>query len=218
MSSRVDVVALTHVDPEDQARADMYALLSRLFYGAVDAALLAQIAAAGNIVAQGEDTSFADAWRLLAQSASQSASQSRADDVRLEYEQVFVGAGKAEISLYATAYPSGAAHTATAADKRLVALRSQLNQLGIARRDDAHEPEDHVSALADVMRLLIAGNDRTQPANLAQQAEFFRAYLAPWVRPLAEHIGNSPNTRFYRAAGGFLRAFLELERRALEME
>ena len=47
--------------PEDQARANFYGLLSRLFYAPADAALLAALAQADELEA--EDESLAARWR-----------------------------------------------------------------------------------------------------------------------------------------------------------
>ena len=62
------VVFAPTLDPEDQARADFYALLARLYAAEPDAALLASIAAADELaVDEGnvEGEALAEAWRTL---------------------------------------------------------------------------------------------------------------------------------------------------------
>ena len=53
---------MTDLAPEDAARADFYALLARLWHAGPDAGLLAAIAAADEIVAEGDQAGLADAW------------------------------------------------------------------------------------------------------------------------------------------------------------
>src|SRR5262252_8575347 len=84
--------------PEDQARAGYYALLARLFYAGPDAGLLAAIAGSDEIAVEGAQSDLAGAWRALAAAA-------RAMDVdaaNLEYDQLFVGTGKAQVTPYAS--------------------------------------------------------------------------------------------------------------------
>ena len=50
---------------EDQARAQWYALISRLFHAAPDEALLRGLAAAPDGTEEGGDGLFLDAWRGL---------------------------------------------------------------------------------------------------------------------------------------------------------
>src|SRR5882724_10541647 len=95
---------------EEQARADFYALLGRLFADAPDAALLFAIAHAAPL---GVDTQFDDAdsatpslpaaWDALrAASAAMDA-----DAVVEEYNDLFIGVGKSEINLHASHWLSG---------------------------------------------------------------------------------------------------------------
>ncbi|HEY5292286.1 MAG TPA: hypothetical protein VIJ43_08245, partial [Burkholderiales bacterium] len=63
MNARVSLPELTAaVLQEDRARADFYALISRLFYAGPDAGLLAAIAAADEIAGEAENVSLAEAW------------------------------------------------------------------------------------------------------------------------------------------------------------
>jgi TorA maturation chaperone TorD len=195
--------------PEDRARADMYALLSCLFYAAPDEALLRALAGSAEMTSEAEDVALALAWHdLIAEAAL-----ADADAVREEYDGLFIGTGKADITLYGAAYLKG-----PRADKPLVALREDLAALGLARRETVGEPEDHFSALCDVMRLLIAGDGEPAAAGLDEQRDFFYAHLEPWFRQLADTIEASGRANFYRPAGRFMRAFLELETQSFEIE
>src|SRR5215831_6590712 len=91
--------------PEDQVRADFYALLSRLYAAAPDAALLRTIADAGELhAADGQDPNagLASAWRMLGQASEAMDPEA----VAQEYQELFVGVGKSEVSLYASSYVS----------------------------------------------------------------------------------------------------------------
>lgn len=188
--------------PEEVARANFYGLLARLFYAPPDAQLLEAIAAAGDIDA--EDGDIGAAWRNLARAAAQGDPEA----VRDEYDTIFVGTGKAPVSLYTCAYSLKYTNEAP-----LVQLRAELDRLGLARRKDAWEPEDHIAALCDTMRHLIAEQQR----DLREQAAFFGRWINPTFEPLCNAINNEPRTAFYKCVGQFANSFFRLEQSAFEM-
>jgi TorA maturation chaperone TorD len=188
--------------PEEVARANFYALLARLFYAPPDAALLEALAGAGDIEA--EDGDIGAAWRDLAHAAA----QYDAETVREEYETAFVGTGKAPVTLYTGAYAVKYSNEVPLAE-----LRGELARLGLARREDAGEPEDHIAALCDTMRHLIAAQKR----DLREQSAFFGRWIAPTFEPLCDAIDNDAHTGFYKSVGQFAKSFLMLEQSAFEM-
>jgi TorA maturation chaperone TorD len=188
--------------PEEVARANFYGLLARLFYAPPDAPLLEAIAGAEEIDA--EDGGIDEAWQRLARAAATADPEA----VREEYENAFVGTGKAPVTLYTAAYTIRYSNEAP-----LVALRGELAALGLGRREGAHEPEDHIAALCDVMRHLVA----EQQPDLHQQARFFRRWIAPAADPLCDAIEANASTVFYRHVALFARRFFKLEHAAFEM-
>jgi TorA maturation chaperone TorD len=188
--------------PEDQARANFYGLLSRLFYAPADAALLAALAQADELDAENE--ALAERWRDLCGAAA----NADAEQVRDEFDTVFIGTGKAPVTLYTTAYSIKYSN-----ETPLVALRSALAELGLARREEAGEPEDHIAALCDVMRHLIA----EQQAEVAIQKRFFERWIHPTAEPLCAAIEKSERLAFYKHAGRLANAFFSLEHAAFEM-
>src|SRR5262245_63622636 len=86
--------------PEEQARAGYYALLARLYYAGPDAELLAAIGGAEDAVATGEQSALTSTWSALAAAAKAMDAEAAQD----EYERLFVGTGKAEVTPYATFY------------------------------------------------------------------------------------------------------------------
>lgn len=214
MTQAIAIAFSPPISPEDRARADMYALLSRLFYGAPDEALLRAIATAGNVNAEGESDGLACTWQELATTAA----LAEVDDVTHEYESIFVGVGKADITLYSTFYLTGITHNGHGAEKHLVTLRHDLANLGLGRQHSVHEPEDHLSALCDVMRFLIIGDGETPSAGLDRQQAFFRAHIARWFAGFADAIEAHERTNFYRHVGRFLRALFELENESFAID
>lgn len=196
------------VSPEDHARADFYALISRLFFAGPDAELLAAIAAAGDAAAavDGQTMPLPGAWRALVAAAA----GADAEAARQEYDQVFVGTGKAEITPYASHYLAEVMQ-----ERVLVRLREALAEMGLGRSEGAPEYEDHFSGLCEVMRHLVlfgAENGAVQ-----KQKSFFLGYVAPWYAAFCVQVVNSPNTNFYKKVAVFTKAFLDVESGSFEM-
>ena len=188
--------------PEEVARANFYGLLARLFYAPPDAQLLDTLAGAAGIDAQ--DGGIGEAWQRLCSAAAQTDSEA----VRDEYDAVFVGTGKSPVTLYLCAYS-----IRFASEAPLAALRGELAALGLQRRGDAGEPEDHIAALCDTMRHLIA----IQKRDLAAQGAFFNRWIGRAAGSLCDAIEAEPKTAFYRSVARFARAFLKIEQSAFEM-
>jgi len=188
--------------PEEAARADFYALLARLFYAAPDTALLAALAGAEEIVSEGvgdaDGAGLALAWRDLTLAAAAADPEA----VEEEYQNLFVGVGKAQVSAYASAYLAK-----SLADAPLVELRDFLAKRQIARRASVHEPEDHFAALCELMRYLIA----EQQAPLEEQMAVFDQYLHPTAGPLCDAICKVGEAKFYRAVARFAKSFFDVE-------
>lgn len=185
------------IPPEEQARANFYGLLARLFYGPPDAALLNAIAL------ETVEGDLGPLWREMAGAAAGADPEA----VREEYETAFIGTGKAPVTLYTTAY--SIRHSSEAP---LAELRGELARLGLARRAEAREPEDHIAALCDTMRHLVAGQK-----DLEVQRDFFSRWIRPTADPLCNAIERSDRTSFYKHVARFAQKFCTLEHMALEM-
>jgi TorA maturation chaperone TorD len=202
------VVATSEIAPEDGARADVYALIGALFFSPPDSGLLAAISRSGGFGAAA-DSVLGTAWRALQDAAS----RTDADAVRGEFEQAFLSAGIARIPLLGTYY------TAQAGDQGPMArLMAALSALGLAKRKPVAETEDHLSALCDVMRLLIAGDRTRPPQPIEVQHEFFMQQIAPWCGTLCAAIRAAGDLQFYRAAAEFTEVFFDIERQCFEMD
>ena len=193
--------------PEDQARANFYALLARLFYAPPDRELLDSIAAAGELHSADEKTPLALAWRELKAAAA----ATEPEAAREEYESVFVGTGKAEVTLYTTAYAAGNAARSPIRNP-LVSIKDFLAARGLSRKQAVHEPEDHIAALCEIMRHLVAAEDA------AAQRNFFGQFMQPAVTSLCDAIACCEHIRFYRPVARFAARFFEVEHAVFNME
>jgi TorA maturation chaperone TorD len=201
---------------EDRARAECYALVSRLFYAAPDADLLERLAAAPapedrhaeglQLVGweiEADETPYTQALKTL-RDASRGA---EVEALHQEYDDLFAGAGKAVVTPYTSGYA-----VPHAPDRYLVALREHLIAWGLARRDSVFEIEDHVSAVCDVMRWLI---ERERP--LDEQRAFFSDFVYTGVGTFCDAIDARAATPFYKAVAGVARTFLSIEKQAFDL-
>jgi len=212
--SETQVDPAARLEPEDAARADFYALLGRLFADPPNATLLAAIANAPPLepvasAAEGDDVAGAlnAAWNGM-RAASAAADP---DAVREEFLALFVGVGRSEVSLYASHY------LGPQSGRPLADVRAALSELGLARRPESSEYEDHLSVLLETMRMLVGGDRETPPADLAKQKWFFDRHLAPWAQDCCTAIDESAIAKYYRRVAQFCSCFVALERDSLAM-
>jgi TorA maturation chaperone TorD len=156
------------LEPEDSARAGFYALLARLYANAPDAPLLAAIAAADPLAPPadgGDANSIASAWKSLCTTSSVTDPVAVGD----EFQALFVGVGRSEVSLYASHY------LGPQSGRPLAEIRATLAGLGLARQQGSSEFEDHLSVEFETMRMLVAGDAGAHP----RTARFLRAVPDP---------------------------------------
>ena len=193
-------------ESEELARAEVYGLLALLFHAPPSEALYGQLRVAvteapvpGAFLERSWSDVIAAARRLeLAEVAD-------------EYAALFLGIGRPEVFLYGSFHIAGKLN-----EKPLVALRSELQALGLERPETVAEPEDHLAALCEVMRWLIAGDD-AGVSNLATQQRFYNAHLRSWVDALCDAVEGHPRADFYRALAAFARDFFAVEAQGLDL-
>ena len=192
------------LEPEDEGRMQLYALLARLFAAGPDEGLLRALAqSAGSVEGDGE---LAQAWNDLAAAAGHTSAR----DATLEFDETFIGVGKAPVSTYLSHYHPGPRKEAV-----LVELRDTLVQLGLARTAASAEPEDNLTAVLEVMRHLVAaGSDEK---SLQRQQEFFVRYLEPVYRGFCDAAHKADLSDFYKAAVRTLEAFMASDLAQFEM-
>lgn len=190
------------LQPEDAARAELYGLIARLFYARPDEGVLGGLLHSNAFEGSGQPIALA--WRDLVEAGR------TAYPVMLENEhtELFVGTGRAEVTPYLTHYT-----IKYATDNPLVELRQQLIHWGMARREEAHEPEDHIAGVCETMRFAIAVQHRSDE----EQKAFFERFLYRGGMAFCDAVSASPKAVFYRRVAVFARAFLELEHEAFGM-
>jgi TorA maturation chaperone TorD len=203
----VPITVHHRIEPEDQARADVYGLLAHLYTAAPDARLLAQLAEAPRLPR--EDLPFAVARNRL----SDASAAMDPDAARQEYFDLFIGVGKCEVNLHGSHWLTG-----FMMEKPLADLRVELKRLGLARRAESALVEDHLAPLCETMRLLIAGDGTFRPAELSTQRAFFTAHIEPWVFPCCDAILGNSIANYYKRVAEWTRIFLAIERDSLAME
>ncbi|WP_157269648.1 TorD/DmsD family molecular chaperone [Azohydromonas aeria] len=204
--------------PHEQSRADLYGLLGRLLLAPPDDALLAALAAAPPLdggAAHVEDTERAPLARTW--DALRAAARGDGDAICERHAELFVSTAQPLLNPYASLYLAG--HLL---DVPLARLRDDLARLGLRRRAGVGEPEDHLGALCEVMRLLITGAPGLPRRTTAQQGAFFDTHIGPWAGRCLDDIdaaaGVGPGGAFLSALAAFMHAFLALESQAFELE
>ena len=200
------VASPSRLEPEDEARAEFYALLARLFADAPDASLLAVIAAAPplsppSVTGEGPPDGLATAWDAV-RKASATIDPAA---VRDEYQTLFVGVGRSEVSLYASHY------LGPQSGRPLAEIRASLAELGLARRPAESEFEDHLALVLETMRMLIAGDSNRPPAAISEQRRFFDRHIMTWTLKCCTAIEQSSVAIYYRSVAQLTSIFIRVE-------
>jgi TorA maturation chaperone TorD len=199
------VVAAPALSEEDRARAEQYAVLSRLFAGAPDGEFLHKLQALAAVWGS-SDSALGQAWRELGEAAA----SVEAEAVEDEYTRTFLTIGRPEVMLFGSFYIAG-----FLMEEPVVELRNDLAELGLGRRFGVTESEDHIAALCDVMRhLIVTGPDA---AGLARQQLFFARHIALWFGAFGDALERAPDAVFYPRTANLVRTFFEIERLAFDM-
>ncbi len=205
MSAVLDVRSAPVLSDEDRARAEHYAVLSRLFASAPDAEFLRKLPALAAAWGSSRNA-LGQAWLMLGD-AARNLDAEQLDD---EYTRLFLTIGRPDVMLFGSFYMAG-----FLMEGPVVELRADLAELGLGRRLGVTESEDHIAALCDVMRhLIVTGPDA---AGLGRQQLFFTRHIAPWFEALCEALERAPDARFYPRTAALVRAFFEIERLAFDM-
>jgi TorA maturation chaperone TorD len=213
MSEQIKETSTTAVGdvglPEDLARADLYGLIARLFHQAPDQPLLDQIAASipvGQEV-KAEDAPLGKVWHTLVELVKSNPAQAWQD----EFDLNFISVGRPNIILNGSFYMAGHLN-----ERPLVEIRRALEEFGLEAAEEIAETEDHISAVCEVMRYLIAGDD-VEVSNLTNERAFFNAHIRPWYEDLCVAIEDIPEMRLYQSVAALTREFLDIESQSFDM-
>ena len=191
---------------EETARSELYGLLALVYYAPPATEFIAELRTSAT-EAPAAGAFLEEPWRALVGVARSMTD----DEIQSEFSTLFGGMGKPEVYLYGSHFLSGFLN-----EKPLARLRTDLDQLGLARDDKMSETEDHFAYLCEVMRYLIAGDD-VAVANLTRQRAFFTQHIQPWVNTLCDDLQKHPKARFYAAVAELTRAFMSVEAQGFDM-
>jgi TorA maturation chaperone TorD len=198
----LDDLPLANVSDEDAARAQCYTLLAHLLHAPPTPALLDIVRAL-----KSDRSELGQALAALAAVAQQTSPEK----AEREYAALFIGLARGELLPYASYYLTGFLQ-----EKPLADLRGDMARLGITRRDDVPEPEDHIASLCEMMAGLIAGAFG-EPASVAEQQKFFARHLASWAPRFFEDLQAAKAAVLYMPVGRIGRLFMTIEAEAFGM-
>jgi len=190
------------IDPEDQARSELYDFLGLVLARPADADLLGQIAAL-----RGDETPLGQALAMLAKIAAVTTPQT----AEREFNAVFIGLGRGELLPYGSYYLTGFLN-----EKPLAKLRQDMAERGIERAGGKHEPEDNIASLMEMMAGMILGRFG-KVTSVAGQKDFFNAHIEPWAVHFFTDLEASGTSVFYSAVGSLGRRFMEVETEGFDM-
>ncbi len=193
--------------PEDLARADLYGLIARLFHLPPDQELLDQIAATADQQDSPDEAPLAKVWMDVVEVAKNNPAKAWHD----EFDLNFVSVGRPNVVPNASFYVAGHLN-----EKPLVNIRKALEEFGLESAEEVTETEDHISALCEVMRYLIAGDD-VEISNLTNQRVFFNDHIRPWYDELCDSIEGIPEMHLYHPIAALTREFLAIEGQGFDM-
>ncbi|MGV0982537.1 MAG: TorD/DmsD family molecular chaperone [Polynucleobacter sp.] len=195
--------------PEDLARADLYGLIARFFHQPPDQELLDQIAASipDGHESQVDDAPLAKLWNSVVEVAKNNPAKAWHE----EFDRNFISVGRPNIILNGSFYMAGHLN-----EKPLVDIRRALDTFGLESAEEITETEDHLSALCEVMRYLIAGDD-VEISNLTNQKVFFNDHIRPWYDELCDAIEDIPDMHLYHPVAALTREFLAIEGQSFDM-
>jgi TorA maturation chaperone TorD len=188
------------LDPVDQARADEYALLGLLMWRAPNEQLLQRLAEL-----KGDASALGMAHVQLGLAAAKTAPQ----EVEREFFRLFIGLGRGELLPYASYYLTGFLH-----ERPLAKVRQDLAELGVERAERAHEPEDHIALLCEVMSGIVSGEIVSDGID---DKTFFERHLKTWALRFFADLEAAASTELYRAIGALGRTFIQIEAEALAL-
>jgi TorA maturation chaperone TorD len=190
------------IDPEDQARSDLYGFLGALLEKPADSKLLNQVS-----FLKSDDTSIGQSIHAL----SRIAGVTTAETAEREFNALFIGLGRGELLPYASYYLTGFLN-----EKPLAKLREDMAARHIVRSVDNKQPEDNIASLLEMMGGMIVGRFGVV-TSLADQKTFFDTHIAPWAGHFFSDLEGSDNSVFYSAIGSLGRQFMEIESEAFRM-
>ncbi len=157
-----------------------------------------------------------EGWREVGQSLRAGLENPRALAAKVaeEFTPLFVGPLIPKITPCESFYLTGKLF-----GPPLVLIRNFMRRVGLEKREEWPEPEDHIAFACDIMRQLItrqeaSANPDEETRWLNLQGDFMKAHLSRWVPRFAEDLEKMGGD-FYRGVGKVVLGFLEFEKELL---
>lgn len=192
----------SQVSPEDALRSRFYGLFADILSDAPEADLLAKCASLS-----GDDSQLGKAITTFAHVCA----RSNVAVVAREYHDLFIGVGRGELMPYGSYYLTGFLQ-----EKPLARLRQDMERLGLERDPDVSDPEDHISALCEMMAGFIDGT-YGEPLSLSEQKTFYDSHVGSWAGHFFDDLQTAKTSELYGALGAVGLAFLAIEEESLRM-
>ena len=173
-------------------RAEIYLVLSALFRQAPSQEMIHFLS---ELETEQSQSAMQNAWLDLQTAASQSDQEA----LNEEFQELFIGIGRGEVMPFASWHLTG-----SLMEKPLASIRHDLEILGLEREQDVKEPEDHFSALCEVMSLLTEEDEELQQV-------FFNKHIATWFNSFTKQIKSAQHADFYLPVASLVDAFMTLE-------
>lgn len=176
-------------------RAQTYALLASLLAQAPNQTLLGHII---NIEVTEPESPMGKQWLQLINAAK----KVDVAELEQEYQTIFIGVTHGELVPYGSYYQTG-----FLMEEPLAELRTDLAKLGLTRQDDTAEPEDHIAAQCEVMRLILMA----EGTPIVTDKEFFTHHLQPWVVNFFTDLKACKLSEFYQEVARLGNVFMKME-------
>lgn len=191
------------LSPEDQARANIYGLLSRLLLAPPDAALLDDLAGSEALQSADGAQPLDVAWDQLSLTARLLPTQHVID----EFNDLFISTAAPRVSPHGSIFLAGFLH-----EKPLVLLRADLARLGLGRRAGVAETEDHLGVLCETMRQLIV-----RKVAIDDQEQFFDTHIGSWSTSGLKQLRQAEGAQFFARVADLAEAFFSIEQQAFRV-
>ena len=191
------------ISEEDKIRSDMYCFLAGVLQREPSDDLVR-----GYNDLKGDKSDIGKAFSVL----SDLSKKVSPNDIRNEYQNLFIGVGRGELLPFGSFYITGFLH-----DKPLASIRRDLNAMGIKRGDDFKEPEDHIACLCEIMSGMITG-EYGKYFSVPEQRSFFKKHIQPWAEHFFTDLEGAKSAIFYSPVGTIGKLFIKIEEEAFSMD
>ncbi len=190
----------------DRNRAEIYKFLSSVFRDEVEKKLLEALKKPEFL--EGLQRIFGCVAKEMGQGFKRLIDYSKDLDVekeykelRYEYADLFLNAGKTPVFPYESVYATG---VPLVNQKPTFEMKNLLREAGVHKRDDYPELEDHIAVQFEFMRYLCENH------KLDLQIKFIKEHL-PWTKKFFQDLKKYSNSEFYKAVAEIAEGFITIE-------